>query len=199
MSKRIIWGFWAMTVAAAFFVGRAQADGAIPEFAYLRDSAGEIYVVTNGLRVGLPIYPATDEQIGALPFTGLYMLPKTTENGPNVGPRPEWAVSPNAAAQSQQPAPSGWSAIAQWSGRSDKMSEPVSIGARVWRISYTVRDAKYGNPQICIQATRLSDGRLVSSGCYHEADSTYVYAGPGSYAFRISSGDEWTVAVEEQR
>lgn len=88
------WGpVCAVATGAALSLGVVQAEGEIPSFSYVRDASGEIYVVSQGVRFGIPIYPATDEQVAALPFSNLYLLPNAAGDGFATAPRPDWAVA----------------------------------------------------------------------------------------------------------
>lgn len=100
------WGpVCAIATSGALWLGVVKAEGEIPSFSFVRDASGEIYVVSQGVRFGIPIYPATDEQIAALPFPNLWLLPNAAGDGFATAPRPEWAVAAIAAPPPAAPAP----------------------------------------------------------------------------------------------
>jgi hypothetical protein len=88
-------GAWALAgalVASSCFVGRVTAQAPIPNWTYLRDSGGSVWLVVEGTRLGIPLYPATDEEIAALPFAGKWVIPG---EAPSFGDTPpDWAQKP---------------------------------------------------------------------------------------------------------
>jgi hypothetical protein len=73
----------------AFGLGHGFAQPGIPDGSFVRDSGGNVWLVTGGQRAGIPLYPTTDEQILAIPDSGLFVVPATDGSGAlTLGPRP---------------------------------------------------------------------------------------------------------------
>jgi hypothetical protein len=73
-------------IALAAGVGRAQPN--VPESAFVRDVGGTVWLVHQGRRVQVPIYPATDDEVDAIPIDGQWLVP---QDGKLVlGSRPAW-------------------------------------------------------------------------------------------------------------
>lgn len=107
------------------------AQTPIPNYAYLRDSSGQVFVVSGGQRLAVPIYPATDEQINAIPWPGTWLVPRADGTGYDTGGRPEWAVSPVAA----PPPPAATGATVTLNGDGQQNTRPFDLAGG----SYTVR------------------------------------------------------------
>ncbi|MFN8525066.1 MAG: hypothetical protein U0821_18375 [Chloroflexota bacterium] len=78
-----------LAVAVAFGLGSVSAQG-VPSGAFVKDTAGRIWLVLNGQRSEVPLYEATDEQISAFPITGKYVVPTGDGQGVTLGDRPSW-------------------------------------------------------------------------------------------------------------
>lgn len=92
---------WTLTTAI-------QAQSAIPVYAFVQDSTGQVWIVGKTARVAIPIYAATDEQIAGIPWNGQWMVP--TDAGIGPGARPSWSTAeptlPSGAATTEvAPAP----------------------------------------------------------------------------------------------
>jgi hypothetical protein len=84
---------WLALIVAAFGLGQASAQPAIPDGVFVRDSADNTWLVTNGTRAVVPIHPATDEQIAALPESGRWVA-SAADGAITLGDRPAWAEAP---------------------------------------------------------------------------------------------------------
>ncbi|MDP8923110.1 MAG: hypothetical protein M3O34_09585 [Chloroflexota bacterium] len=101
MRKRA--GFVAF-VALVFGLGQAFAQTGIPNGAFVRDSRGDVWLVVGGQRSAVPIYPATDEQIAAVPDGGQWLVPAWDGSGGLVlGTRPTWAGQSGPATTGTSP------------------------------------------------------------------------------------------------
>ena len=90
---------WLLTTAS----GVAQSS--VPAFVYLRDSQGQLWFTgrDGAIRAGVPLYPASDEEIAAIPASGHWLIPKPDGSGLQAGPRPAWDLTNTTAQPSAQP------------------------------------------------------------------------------------------------
>jgi hypothetical protein len=87
-----------VTMLASVTVGETQPS--IPDGVFLRDARGEIWFVRDGRRVQVPIFPATDDEVAALPLDRADL---SFEHGTiALGSRPAWLGS-----DGQEPGPDG--------------------------------------------------------------------------------------------
>lgn len=115
----------ALAVLATWTITTATAQTGIPNYAYVRDSAGQDFVISGGQRIAVPIYPATDEQIAAIPWPGQWLGLKADGSGYENGQRPDWSTSAAAV-----PAPPSTSAAAVKLGADrGQNTAPFSLGA----------------------------------------------------------------------
>jgi hypothetical protein len=89
-------------VVAAFGLGRASAQSAIPDGVFVRDSADNTWLVSGGARSVVPIYEADDADIQALPESGRWVVP-ASGGLVALGDRPEWGEDPAPIRQKDQP------------------------------------------------------------------------------------------------
>jgi hypothetical protein len=80
-------------VVAAFGFGQASAQPVIPDGSFVRDSAGNTWLVTGSQRAAVPIREATDEEILALPFNNEWVV-AATQGIVALGGKPDWADDP---------------------------------------------------------------------------------------------------------
>lgn len=210
-------GFMLGSALTLLLIGnRASAQGVIPSYVFLRDSSGLIYLTSSDQRVNIPIYPATDEQIQAVPLLDKWMLPAANGDGFEIGNRPDWAWSPSAPlavaapappAPAVAPAPSGESAVS--------FSGPSSLNTRLFGLAggnYTVRWSAKPNSSIpgCYMGAHLkttsssSIGQLVvnqaiqGSGTQNGETQLYRLAAGGDYFFAVNSTCSWEISIAPQ-
>ena len=84
---------WLAVIVAVFGLGRASAQGVIPDGTFVRDSADNTWLVTGGQRAAVPIREASDEEILAVPAGDRWVVA-----GPQgfvaLGDKPDWAKDP---------------------------------------------------------------------------------------------------------
>ncbi len=102
---------WVALFAVVFGLGHSSAQSFIPNGAFLRDSAGNTWLVNGGAKSRVPIYPAADDQIAAIPDNGAWVVP-APDGGLTLGTRPDWEGLPptglfpgQAAAPTSTPVP----------------------------------------------------------------------------------------------
>ena len=94
-----------LAMVAAFWLGTVAAQPTTASWVFLRDSAGDVWLVLDNVRYGAPIAPATDEQINSLPFSGKWIAPSADVAAPQfVTTKPAWGGIP-AASDVQASAP----------------------------------------------------------------------------------------------
>ena len=64
------WSALVALVGLAFGLGQAFAQSGIPDGAFVRDTAGNIWLVVGGQRVSVPLFQTTDAEIAAVPDSG---------------------------------------------------------------------------------------------------------------------------------
>lgn len=90
----------ALTVVVALTASVGGAQSNLPEGAFVRDAGGTVWLVHQGRRVQVPIYPATDDEVDAIPVDGQWLVP---QDGKLVlGARPSWLDVDRADAASPQ-------------------------------------------------------------------------------------------------
>ena len=80
-------------VVAVFGLGHASALSAIPDGSFIRDTADNVWFVTGGQRVAVPVRKASDEEVLALPVSDRWLV-GAPEGLVALGDRPEWAREP---------------------------------------------------------------------------------------------------------
>lgn len=91
-------------VALTFGLGYGSALAQLPDGVFVRDSGGAIWLITGGQRAQVPIYPAGDDAIFAVPDSGLWVVPG--EGGAlTLGGPPDYAFAPPPGAPPQNVMP----------------------------------------------------------------------------------------------
>jgi len=126
----------AVAVAAALMwtITTTSAQTAIPNYAYVRDSSGQVFVISGSQRLAVPIYPASDEQIAAVPWPGTWMVPKADGTGYEAGAKPEWAVASSPAAP--PPPPPAVGETIRVGGNSGQNTAPFNLPAGNYQVSW---------------------------------------------------------------
>ncbi len=78
--------------------GAVLAQPAVPSFTFVRDSAGNVWMVADGQKYSVAFYPASDAQIQAIPDSGQWVVPNETGSMIMAGDRPSWAGDVPSAA-----------------------------------------------------------------------------------------------------
>ncbi len=93
---------WLALILVAFGLGQASAQPVIPDGAFVRDSADNTWLVSGGTKSIVPIYPAGDDDIAALPDSGRWVV-AGSEGLVRLGDRPGWGEEPNPIRQKDNP------------------------------------------------------------------------------------------------
>lgn len=72
----------------AVLSGPIRAEPRIPDGVFVKDSAETVWLVLDGRRVRVPIYPATHDEVAAIPVNGRWLVPQ--DGAVVLGPQPEW-------------------------------------------------------------------------------------------------------------
>lgn len=124
----------AVTAVATWTIMAATAQTAIPNYAYVKDSSGQVFVVSGGQRLAVPLYPATDAEIAAIPWPGTWIVPKADGSGYEAGARPEWAATSSPPAPAPPP-PAVGEAI-RVGGSSGHNTAPFNLAAGNYQVSW---------------------------------------------------------------
>ena len=85
-------------LSLAVGIGQALAQASVPDGAFVRDTAGNVWLVAGGQRVSVPFYQATDAEVAAIPDSGQWLVPAGDGSGTlTLGARPSWAGGTQAA------------------------------------------------------------------------------------------------------
>jgi hypothetical protein len=99
MRKRI---GWLVLILAAFGLGQASAQSAIPDGSFVRDSSDNTWLVSGGQRAAVPIRKASDEEILALPVSGRWVV-AAPQGLVALGDKPDWADDPEPVKLTDDP------------------------------------------------------------------------------------------------
>lgn len=94
-------------VVGSLVTNRASAQATLQDYTFVVDSTGETWLILRTgpgtmIRVGVPIYPASDAEIAAVPATGQWLIPGDTTRVSLE--RPTWAVTRPASVAAPAPA-----------------------------------------------------------------------------------------------
>ena len=93
---------WLALIVAAFGLGQASAQPAIPDGVFVRDSVDNTWLISGGTRAIVPIYEASDEEILAIPENGQWVTPASS-GLVMLGGRPEWGKDPETLRLTDDP------------------------------------------------------------------------------------------------
>lgn len=204
----------ALVVAVAIIATRgltaASAQSAIPTLSYVRDSSGQVFVVSAGQRYGIPIYPATDEQIAAIPFNDLWLVPNADGTAYANSPKPEWAVGAApapVAAPPPPPAAPGGNSI-NLNGGASQNTRPFDLAAGNYTVKWSgsMRGQFGGN---LIMSLKRVDGPSYGGELIvnivlgrekpHASGETQVYSvKAGQHYMDVTSPAAWAVEIRPQ-
>lgn len=111
-------------LGAALLALPAAAQTVIPNLSYVRDSNGQVFIVTGGTRVGVTVFPATDDEIAAIPFSGQWI----TQAGDPTATQPA-SSAPVAVAVQPTAVPADTGAAIKLRGDTSKNTPPFTLAA----------------------------------------------------------------------
>jgi len=76
------------TLLIALLSRPTGAEPRIPDGTFVRDAGDAVWLVLEGRRVRVPIYPATHDEVAAIPMSGQWLVPQ--DGGVVLGSRPAW-------------------------------------------------------------------------------------------------------------
>ena len=209
MKARSALGLLIVASFLALWIPRASAQDLVASWVFVRDDAGDIWLVVNGTRIGIPILPATNDEIVAMPFAGQWIGPADTSGQPTLlNSKPEWAQAgtvfpPQPQSQSQPRAtattPREPERPIKLTGSSSGQSQVFQARGGPYRITWTGRGDQYG----CFLTGTImaAEGRSVQSfgnpndDAAKRAGETHVSLNSGSYYIRVASDCTWTISV----
>lgn len=188
---------WRLTIA--------MAQTAIPNYAYLRDSSGQVWAAYNNQRVAIPIYPATDAEIAAIPWSGLWLGLKADGTGYEPGPKPDWAVPSTTTVAAAPPLAA---AVVRLGGDRGQNTAPFNLSAGNYVAAYRT-DLRPGQSSCFTAATlyRVEGKRRVESiysttlsqrdGQTTATGETRIYgvAGGDHFVEADETGCSWSVEI----
>lgn len=198
----------AATAALAMF-GTVQAQGGVPEGAFVRDETGAIFLVHGGERHQVPIFPATSEQLAAIPTSGRWLVP-LADGSIVPGDRPEWDQPNIQPPPTQRQDGSGQDDRITFEGRQDKNTDPFWLSGGNYRVRSSATP-RAGSSIGCFHSVGLAPvtpgGRsfLGGPGSVEGGETvtaeTNVYNVPsGNYYVKVISGcSRWKVTIEPLR
>jgi hypothetical protein len=91
-----------VAIVATWYVTTVSAQSSIPDGVFVRRSDGTIWLVLGGQRIHVPIWPASDTEIAALPESDRYAV--MNDDGVIVaGDRPGWLTASSSAPPTGSP------------------------------------------------------------------------------------------------
>lgn len=195
---------WVLTTASA------SGESAIPPYTFVQDSTGQIWIVGKVNRVAIPIYPATDDQIAAVPWGGLWMVTTADGSGIQPGSKPDWAgADPTLAVTAAQTTatPAAEDPVKLSGERSQNTKAFTLRGGNYavhWEVKRQADSACFGSGAL----RRVSDSRMVEAlydaslnvgADRTAAGDTQVYnIGGGQYYLAESGSCSWSVTISPQ-
>ncbi|MCC6179388.1 MAG: DUF4352 domain-containing protein [Chloroflexi bacterium] len=165
-------------------VGQVSAQTAVPNGAFVKDAAGDVWLVLGGERLRVPLYPSDEATITAIPDSGKWVVP-TSEGGVAAGERPDWVSTTQSVVQpATQPAPAAGERTATFDG----VTMTVLKVERGWKSDNKFIKPKDGNEYLTIEI------RLDNAGSqpvdYNAYNFKAVTADGGRWNFAISRKPE---------
>jgi hypothetical protein len=196
-------------VVAIWWITTASAQSPIPNYAYVRDASGQVFGTYEGQRIAIPIYPATEEQIAAMPWSGLWMGLKADGTGYQPGPKPEWAdgvvpEAPAAAAPTEAVAAAPSAAAVTLNGDGKQNTKPFDLKAGSYTVKWSgsMKGQFGGNLIISLKRPDAAVGGnlLVNTIINKEKPSlsgeTQVYnVKAGAHYLEVTAPGEWSVTI----
>lgn len=173
-----------VVVGALLLAVPASAQSAVPNGAFVRDGDGTVWLVQGGQRLQVPIYPATADDIAAIPASDQWAVPSPDGNV-TAGARPDWAMpSQVTTPPATQPTPPPPGRTATY----DALTVTVLNVDRGWKSDNQFTKPKAGNEFVTIEI------RLDNAGpqpiTYNAYDFKAVTADGGRWNFTISRKPE---------
>ena len=104
MRQAIITATLVLLAIIGTWTATRAADERLPPFVFVRDAKGQDWIIGgSNTRLAVPLYPATDDQILTVPWTGFYLV-STGSGGFGSGTRPPYATYDPMTDQGTQPA-----------------------------------------------------------------------------------------------
>ena len=180
---------WLALLLAAFGLGHASAQPAIPDGVFVRDGADNTWLVTGGSRAVVPIYPASDEQIAALPESGRWV---TSAAGGTIalGDRPQWAEAPAPVRRGDDPPRLTFRLAAAEINRGGTLELTISATDDIglewieWEAEAPDEDQATEDPELAREHRFACDGRT-------ECTNTWIVptTGVGRYSLVVRARD----------
>lgn len=90
-------GRWLVAVLVAVLIGWARdsaaAQPAVPGGVFVRDADRNLFLVLDGERHRVPVYPLSPEEVEAIPESGRWIVPSAA-GGIEPGDNPHWERHP---------------------------------------------------------------------------------------------------------
>ncbi len=186
MRKRI---GWLALIVAAFGLGHASAQPAIPDGVFVRDGADNTWLVTGGTRSVVPIYPTSDEQIMALPESGRWVV-SAAGGSIMLGDRPEWAAAPAPLRRGDDPPKLTIRLASAEISRGGMLELTISATDDVgldwigWEAEVPDKDDATEDPELAREHRFACDGRTACSQTW-----TVPTTGVGRYSLVVQARD----------
>jgi hypothetical protein len=148
--------------------GPTRAEPRIPDGAFVRDASDAVWLVLEGRRVRVPIYPATHDEVAAIPVNGQWLVPQ--DGTVVLGSRPVWLD-----ADREGDSRTGGVGSANFEG----LSVAVLQLSRGWLPAYTSIRPKPGMEYLIIEV------RLTNTG-----DQTKRYSA-SDFQVDVEDGSRW--------
>ncbi len=190
-------------VGSAFWLGQVSAQAEIPDWVFARSSDGQIWLLAEGLRTAVAIYPANDEQINGYLNSGKWLVPG--RGSMTLGEKPDWAGGEMAG----QPGPAEGEPPVKLSGDGSQNTRPFDLRGGDYTVTW--RASLRGNSYSCFAGGRIKptggDGfgeslfsEVLTRDNRRASGETQLYRlKRGRYYLDVdASGCEWSVEIRPQ-
>jgi hypothetical protein len=177
-----------------------SAQSVIPNLSYVRDSNGQMFIVTAAGRVGISPVPASDDDIAAIPFSGRWI--SQASDGALAQPSPVSAVvQPTPVPTTvSTPAASAGTVKLQGTGKTQTLPFDLAGGAYTvtWQVGQASDYATYSVRLMPVVEAPMNRGQTLWSALYTKnpdaSGETHIYdVKPGRYYLAVEAPKGWAV------
>lgn len=176
-----------IVVAALIGTGglTASAQSTVPNLAYVRESTGQVFVVSGGQRHAVPLYPASDAEIAAIPSSGQWMVPKVDGSSYELAAANPWP----APAPPPPPAAAAAGAALTINGDCQQNTRPFELAGGNLIMTLKRVDGPGFGGELLVNLV-LSRDKSSASG------ETQVYnVKPGQHYLDVMAPGPWSVTI----
>lgn len=189
--RRLVLGLFASPfVLPMLSVSRATAQGAIPDGVFVTDTTGKVWLVLGRQRINVPIWPASDADIGMLPVSDQWAI--MNDVGAIVaGARPSWSTDPASTAITGGPGVSNSAPF-----RLDGGNYVVGWATDLPSDRLTFIELRSADEDIALRMQVILNASAGNSGSAGETNLFNVK--PGNYYLSVRAPSAWRVMISRR-